>query len=252
VKWQYAAAIAAAGCGNDLPIHFLPGHFQLSAFLDDLIAKAEKIPNLRLVIIDSLQAFFEGENDNGNVEMMEAARRFRQLSDLDAGPSVLVIAHPAGKRPDKQNIVPRGGSAFSNELDGNLTVWAEPDGTQTLHHTEKFRGAPFDPLTFVMEDRQFDHLKDHKGRHMRLKVSRKQLDVEAASASMKAEKREHEALYMLDANPRLTQRALAESLGVSKSTADRIMQNLKDEKLIRRHAKKWVLTDGGKEFLNDE
>jgi len=251
VKWQYAAAIAAAECGNDLPIHFLPGHFQLSAFLDDLIAKAEKIPNLRLVIIDSLQAFFEGENDNGNVEMMEAARRFRQLSDLDAGPSVLVIAHPAGKRPDKQNIVPRGGSAFSNELDGNLTVWSEPDGTQVLHHTEKFRGAPFDPLTFVMEDRQFDHLKDHKGRHMRLKVSRKQLDVEAASASMKAERRDKDALHIIDGTPKITERNLAIELKVSKSTARRVLQDLVNDKLIRRHARKWVITDAGKEFLND-
>lgn len=252
VKWQYAAAIAAAECENDLPIHFLPGHFQLSGFLDDLLTKARNIPNLKLVVIDSLQAFFEGENDNANVEMMEAARRFRQLTELKDGPAVLVIAHPAGKRPDKTNIVPRGGSAFSNEMDGNLTVWSEPDGTQVLHHSEKFRGAPFEPITFVMEEREFDHLKDHKQRPLRLKVSRKQLDVEAASAAMKSERREKDALYLIDGTPRITVRNLAIELNVSKSTADRIMQNLKDEKLIKRQAKKWVLTEGGKEFLNDE
>lgn len=252
VKWQYASAIAAAGVGNDIPVHFLPGHFQLSAFLDDLIAKARSIPNLRLVVIDSLQAFFEGENDNGNVEMMEAARRFRRLSEIEAGPAVVVIAHPAGKRPDKTNIVPRGGSSFGNEFDGNLTVWAEPDGTQTFHHTEKFRGAPFEPMTFVMEAREFDHLKDHKGRALRLKISRQQMMTEAMSAAQKSERREHDAIAAIEGNPRITQRALADSLMVSKSTADRIMQNLKDEKLIRRHAKKWVLTDGGKEFFNGE
>lgn len=252
VKWQYASAIAAAGVGTDIPVHFLPGHFQLSGYLDDLIAKARAIPNLRLVVIDSLQAFFEGENDNGNVEMMEAARRFRRLSEIEAGPTVVVIAHPAGKRPDKSAIVPRGGSAFSNEFDGNLTVWAEPDGTQTFHHTEKFRGAPFEPLTFVMEEREFDHLKDHKGRPLRLKVSRQQMVTEAMNAAQKSERREHEAICAIEANPRMTIRALAEALRVSKSTADRIMQTLRDEKLIKRHAKKWVLTEGGKEFFNGE
>lgn len=252
VKWQYASAIAAADVGPDIPVHFLPGHFQLSAYLDDLLTKARSIPKLRLVIIDSLQAFFEGENDNGNVEMMEAARRFRQLSEIEDGPVVVVIAHPAGKKPDRANIVPRGGSAFSNEFDGNLTVWAEPDGTQSFHHTEKFRGAPFEPLTFVMEERQFDHLKDHKGRPLRLKVSRQQMVAEAITAAQKGERREHDAICAIEANPHITQRSLAEVLRVSKSTADRIMQNLKDEKLIRRHAKKWVLTDGGKEFFNGE
>jgi len=252
VKWQYASAIAAAGTGTDLPVHFLPGHFQLSAYLDDLIAKANSIPNLRLVVIDSLQAFFEGENDNGNVEMMDAARRFRKLSEIPNGPTVVVIAHPAGKRPDKSNIVPRGGSSFGNEFDGNLTVWSEPDGTQVFHHTEKFRGAPFEPLTFVMEEREFDHLTDHKQRPLRLKVSRQQMLIEAASAAQKSESRDREAINAIENNPQITQRSLAEALRVSKSTADRVMQNLKDEKLIRRHAKKWVLTDGGKEFFNGE
>lgn len=251
VKWQYASAIAAAGLPNDLPIHFLPGHFQLSGYLDALIEKANSIPNLRLVVIDSLQAFFEGENDNGNVEMMEAARRFRKLSDLPAGPSVIVIAHPSGKRPDKSNIVPRGGSSFGNELDGNLTVWAEPDGTQTFHHTEKFRGAPFEPLTFVMEEREFDHLKDHKGRHLRLKVSRQQMIIEAANEAQRSQTRDRDALFAIDGNPRLTIRALAEAIGTSRSTAERVLSGLKSEKLIRRHAKKWVLTEGGKEFLSD-
>ncbi|MEO1108278.1 MAG: AAA family ATPase [Pseudomonadota bacterium] len=252
VKWQYAAALAAVNAPQDLPINFLPGHFQLSSYLDDLIAKADRIPNLRLVIIDSLQAFFEGDNDNGNVEMMEAARRFRKLSEIKDGPTVVVIAHPAGKKPDKDNIIPRGGSAFGNEFDGNLTVWAEPDGTQLFHHTEKFRGAPFEPMTFVMNEREFDHLKDHKGRPLRLKVSRQQMLIEAVNAAHKAESRDREAIAAIEANPQITQRSLAETLGVSKSTADRIMQGLKDEKLIKRRAKKWELTSDGKEFFNGE
>lgn len=252
VKWQYAAACAAANVGTDLPIHFLPGHFQLSGFLDHLLFEARRIQNLKLVIIDSLQAFFEGENDNGNVEMMEAARRFRALSEIESGPAVVVIAHPAGKKPDKANIVPRGGSSFGNEFDGNLTVWAEPDGTQTFHHTEKFRGAPFEPLPFVMEEREFDHLTDHKGRKMRLKISRMQMAIEQANAAHRSERRDRDAIEAIDGNPRITVRALAEQLRISKSSADRVMQTLKDEKLIRRHAKKWVLTDGGKEFLNGD
>ena len=220
--------------------------------MDDLTEKASKLHNLKLIIIDSLQSFFEGENDNSNVEIMDAARRFRQLTELPTGPAVIVIAHPAGKSPARENIVPRGGSAFSNELDGNLTIWSEPDGTQTLHHTEKFRGAPFEPLNFTMEEREFDHLKDHKGRALRLKISRQQMAIEQANAAHKAEATDRDALLLIDGNPRISERALAENLAVSKSTAHRIMKGLKDEKLIKRRAKKWLLTDDGKEVANGE
>lgn len=253
VRYQYAAAIAAQGKkASELPCYFLPGHFQMSAAEDELHKQCAEIADLKLIVIDSLQSFFEGESDNSNVEMIQAAQRFRRLAEfLPSKPAVIVIAHPAGKKADKTNLLPRGGSSFTNELDGNFTVWAEPDGTQVLHWEGKHRGPPFDPLHLIMIDCEFDHLVDHKGRKLPLKYTREQLVIEQASAAHKAERRAVEALGLIDANPKTTVRTLAQALAVSSSTAGRVFQELKDEKLIRRHAKKWVLTEGGREVLND-
>ena len=254
VKYQYAAAIAAIEKKPaEVPAYFLPGHFQMSAQEDELHQQAAQIPNLRLIIIDSLQSFFEGDSDNSNVEMIQAAQRFRRLAEnLPSKPAVIVIAHPAGKKADKTNLLPRGGSSFTNELDGNFTVWAEPDGTQVMHWEGKHRGPPFEPLNLMMVDCQFDHITDHKGRAMPLKYTRQQLIIEQANAARRAEDRDREALMILDAEPRTAIRALAEALHVSRSTAQRTIDTLKAEKLIRRKQKGWHLTDDGKAFLTHE
>lgn len=252
VRFQYAAAIAAIGKkAGDVPAWFLPGHFQMSAQEDELHRQCETIPNLKLIIIDSLQSFFEGESDNSNVEMIQAAQRFRRLTNLPGNPAVIVIAHPAGKKADRGNLLPRGGSSFTNELDGNFTVWAEPDNTQVMHWDGKHRGAPFDPINLIMVDCKFDHIKDHKGRAIPLKFTRQQMIIEQANAAKRSEDRDRDILLMLDADPKTSQRAIADHLRISKSTTDRAIQALKEEKLIRRHARKWVLTDAGKEYLND-
>lgn len=254
VKYQYAAAIAAIDKkAEQVPAYFLPGHFQMSAQEDELHQQAAQIQNLRLIIIDSLQSFFEGDSDNSNVEMIQAAQRFRRLAEnLPSKPAVIVIAHPAGKKADKSNLLPRGGSSFTNELDGNFTVWAEPDGTQIMHWEGKHRGPPFEPLSLMMVDCKFDHITDHKGRPMPLKYTRQQLIIEQANAARRAEDRDREALLILDAEPRTAIRALAEAMRVSRSTAQRTIDNLKAEKLIRRRQKGWHLTDDGKAFLSHE
>ena len=254
VRYQYAAAIAAIDKKPDeVPANFLPGHFQMSAQEDELHEQCARIPNLRLIIIDSLQSFFEGESDNSNVKMIQAAQRFRRLAEhLPSQPAVIVIAHPAGKKADRSNLMPRGGSSFTNELDGNFTVWAEPDGTQVMHWEGKHRGPPFEPLHMTMVDCEFDHIADHKGRPMPLKYTRQQLIIEQANAAHKAEQRDREALAVLANEPRTSVRALAENLRVSRSTAQRTIDTLKDEKLIRRKQKGWHLTDDGRAFLDDE
>jgi hypothetical protein len=44
-----------------------------------------------------------------------------------------------------------GGSAFLNEVDGNLTLWATAERQMTLHWQGKFRGPEFEPMTFELE-----------------------------------------------------------------------------------------------------
>lgn len=251
VKWQYAAAIAARHLqpADVQNVHFIQGRFSLSGLSETFKAKVDNLPDLKLVIVDSLQAFFEGDNDNDNSQMVAMAHKLRDLCDVPSRPAILIIAHPAGKTPSKDNLVPRGGSAFLNEIDGNLTVWSQDASQQTLHHSQKFRGAGFDPMEWVMQIHEFPHLTDIHGTPLKLPVSRPELSTESTTREQNNDRILEAFLYTVEAGQPLSVRELATNQGISKYRADQIIRTAKDEKLIRRHAKTYIITDGGRDFL---
>lgn len=250
VKWQYAAALAARGLKpEDVPIYFVQGRFSIKEWSDVLRSKLATIPNLKLVIVDSLQAFFEGDNDNDNTQMVEMAHKMRALCDVEWRPAQLIIAHPAGKTPSKDNLVPRGGGAFLNEIDGNLTVWSQDASQQTLHHSQKFRGAGFDPMEWVMEIHQFSHLTDIHNTPLKLPVSRPETTVERSSRERQSDDLLERYLLTVEAEQALSVREGATQFMISRYRMEQIVKTAKDEKLIKRYAKTYVLTDGGREYL---
>lgn len=251
VKWQYAAALAARKIKHTdkVDISFVQGRFSIAQFSDVLKAKMEAMPNLKLIIIDSLQAFFEGDNDNDNSQMVEMAHKVRNLCDIKQRPAIVIIAHPAGKTPSKDNLVPRGGGAFLNEIDGNLTVWSQDAAQQTLHHSQKFRGAGFDPMEFIMQVHEFEHLADIHGTPLKLPVSRPELATEKMVRDEDNERLLEMYLETVEAGQPLSVRELAGQRMISRWRAEQIIKMAKDEKLIKRHAKTWVLTDGGRDYL---
>jgi hypothetical protein len=250
VKWQYAAALAARSLRpEDVDVHFVQGRFSISQWTEVLRAKMEAMPDLKLVIVDSLQAFFEGDNDNDNTQMVEMAHRLRAMCQTSQRPALLIIAHPAGKTPTKDNLVPRGGGAFLNEIDGNLTVWSQDASQQTLHHSPKFRGASFDPMEWVMQVHEFDHLTDIHGTPLKLPVSRPEMVIERATREQQNDTLLRRYLETVDAGTPLSVREGASQFGVSRWRMQQIVETAKEEKLIRRYAKTFVLTEGGKDFL---
>jgi hypothetical protein len=250
VKWQYAAALAARNLAPaEVDIHFVQGRFSIKKWAEVLRAKMAAMPNLKLIIVDSLQAFFEGDNDNDNTQMVEMAHSLRSLSHIEQRPSILIIAHPAGKLPSKENLVPRGGGAFLAEIDGNLTVWSQDAAQQTLHHSQKFRGAGFDPMEWVMQVHEFSHLTDSNGQPLKLPVSRPEMTAERATREEHSDRVLREYLYTVEAGNALSVREAAARFGVSRWRMQQTIETAKTEKLIRRHAKTWVITDGGKDFL---
>ena len=151
-KWQYAAALAARDLSaRDVDIHFIQGRFSIKEWGEVVRAKMEAMPDLKLVIVDSLQAFFEGDNDNDNAQMVEMAHALRSLCQTSQRPAMLIIAHPAGKVPYKDNIAPRGGRPFINEIDGNLPVCSPDASQQTLPYSQKFLRAGFDSTAFAIQ-----------------------------------------------------------------------------------------------------
>lgn len=250
VKWQYAAALAARNMKpSDVDIHFVQGRFSINEWTDVLRAKMDAMPDLKLVIVDSLQAFFEGDNDNDNSQMVEMAHKLRDLCSTKTRPALLIIAHPAGKTPSKETLVPRGGSAFLNEIDGNLTVWSQDASQQTLHHSQKFRGAGFDPMEWVMEVHQFAHLADINGTPLKLPVSRPETGIERANREIQTDDYLRQYLSLVEQGQAPSEREGAERFRISRHRMRGIIQVAKDEKLIKRQARTYKITVGGREFL---
>ena len=81
---------------------------------------------------------------------------------MPGGPTILALCHPV-KNAGEDNILPRGGGAYLNEVDGNLTA-VETDGVVQLHWQGKFRGPDFAPMTFHLRSVTHERLKDTKGR----------------------------------------------------------------------------------------
>ena len=77
---------------------------------------------------------------------------------------MLVTSHPV-KNFSRENMIPRGGGAFLNEMDGNLTCM-NTDGTMVteIHWQGKFRGIDFGAIPFRLEVGKTDKLRDSKGR----------------------------------------------------------------------------------------
>src|SRR5262249_15681349 len=107
-------------------------------------------------------AYFEGDEENSNVQQGTHARRLRDLVNLTGGPCVIINCHPP-KNATKDNLLPRGGGAFIAEMDGNLTA-SKDDGIVELHWQGKFRGPDFAPLSFQLKTVTHEQLKDTKGR----------------------------------------------------------------------------------------
>lgn len=250
VKWQYAAALAARGLKpEDVPIYFVQGRFSIKEWSDVLRSKLETIPNLKLVIVDSLQAFFEGDNDNDNTQMVEMAHKMRALCEVKRRPAQLIIAHPSGKVPSKDNLVPRGGGAFLNEIDGNLTVWSQDASQQTLHHSQKFRGAGFEPMEWIMQVHEFSHLTDIHGTPLKLPVSRPETAIERSSREKQNDDLLVRYLTSVECEMALSVREGAQQFGVSRYRMEQLIKTAREEKLIKRHARTYILTDGGRDYL---
>ncbi|MFD0982839.1 AAA family ATPase, partial [Tropicimonas aquimaris] len=251
VRRQWRALCLAHGIdGYDLPVFWHDGAFRISQSQDALEAEASKIPNLRLIIGDTLQAFFEGDNDNDNVAMLNAARNFRSLSRAAGKPTVIIPAHPAGKKADKGNLVPRGGGAFMNEIDGNYTCWRE-DEIVTMHWQGKHRGSYFEPLDFAMPEKTFPELADTKGRQHPISVVTHLFESDKRRKAQEAMRKETDALRAIHANGKISVRGLADQLGVSRGSAERIRASLVSEGLVKKYARKLELTDEGLEVLHD-
>jgi hypothetical protein len=239
VRARWIALCERFGVDPDkLNVHFLPGTGKLSDIAPRIEQEVRELGcDVSFVVIDTSIAYFDGDEENNNVQAVSHARRMRTLLQLPGGPCVLVLCHPI-KNAQKDNLLPRGGGAFLNEVDGNLTCWND-DGVVKLHHLGKFRGPDFAPITFQLETVTTPRLKDSKGRLMPTVIVKALSEAEERRADDRSRDEEDAFLLALDEHPRASFAGLAVALGwitskgENKAKVRRCAEKLKKQKLVK-------------------
>jgi hypothetical protein len=180
----------------------------------------------------------------------------RTYIELEGGPAVLVTCHPT-KNPNLDNLIPRGGGAFLNEVDGNLTCRKnESNMTVELHWAGKIRGPDFAPIGFKLIAATTEKLKDQKGRPMWTvyaePISAEEMEMEDAAAEQRLDR----VLRILDDGPGKSMSDIAEHFGwvyksgkPNKSLVQRVIKKLISEKLVAKRGRIHVVSPKGKEHL---
>jgi hypothetical protein len=202
-----------------------------------------------LVIVDTLAAFFDGDNINDAVQGGQFMRRLRPLTQINGLPTVIVSAHPV-KNAGEDNLVPYGSGAILNEVDGNLTLWKDPaTGMVSLHWQGKLRGLEFEPVRFRFEVTGCPDILDAKGREVHLPTLRSASGADADNRQHNESEIDRALIIAMTDDPDGTQQQWAASIGRSKSSLNARLQRLKKEKLVDATLGKWAVTTKGRKAL---
>lgn len=235
-----------------LPIHWYEGTFSFQDAKEQVVKALQTLPNLSLWLVDSFQAYFEGEDDSHNIQMLDAAKNFRALSSLHPNrPPGVILAHPI-KNPSRDQLMPRGGSSVTNELDGNLTLWRDGD-ISTFHWLAKIRGIPFDPMQFEHLLVQPEGMVDSLNRQMSGPILKPVMPERAKDLAKEERRRKIRILALIRENGRITHQEIANRLGntISRATVGRDVRTMIAAKWIKKYANRLVLTKEGNEVLED-
>ena len=185
----------------------------------------------------------------------------RGLSKLPGTPTVLALCHPAKYVTEPSQLLPRGGGAFLAEMDGNLTAWRHDDDLVDLHHSDKFRGPGFEPITLRIEKITTTKLVDKKGRLVPTVRTVALSEAEEAEVAQGSRRDEDQLLMALLSHSDCSIADLARACGwlltdgqPAKSKTYRTAERLRADKLAKRTRGRWGLTDDGRkaaEKLNE-
>ncbi|MGZ5874550.1 MAG: AAA family ATPase [Bradyrhizobium sp.] len=233
-----------------IDVHFLPGTPKLSKLAARIREEIEEIGPVTLIVIDTSAAYFEGDDENGNVQMGAHARRLRELVTMPGEPCVLVLCHPT-KAAGPDNLLPRGGGAFIAEVDGNLTC-TKNESVVILHWQGKFRGPDFAPVPFQLHTATTDTLKDSKGRPIPTVIALPLSDAEQQQAEAGSRNDEDQLLGAMADGFRRSMSELAKALHWRtkdgkpyKARVQRAFDRLRKGKLVTNERGTLVLTEKG-------
>jgi AAA domain len=241
---------------DTLPLYFVPRAFNLAGGLDDLTSYVKAIDGASFVIVDTGAAFLAAagtSDENDNLQALRFALDLRSLTQLPGQPTALALMHPT-KYATKDNLLPRGGGAFLNEMDGNLTVWADGDRETTeLFWNGKLRGPSFDPITFALETGTCAKLVDAAGRPTPTVWAYPASEMRAEQAAERQRSDEDDILLAMATAPAASFSILAKDLKwmtsdgqPAKYRVQRAVARLAGDKLATKKRDRWTLTNTGK------
>ena len=246
---------------GDLDMIVIDKVFDLEKNMDRIFKEVEEFGgNVGLVFIDTSAAMFQGEDENNNPEMLKHAKLQRKLCELPGRPCVISLCHPI-KHPDAPDkLLPRGGGAYLNEVDGNFTAWAHDERMSRLHWTGKLRGPDFEPIEFRLPTIYSTKLVDTKGRAMPTVMAQAISEAEIEEVEERAEFQDNRLLRaMLDRpNGSIADWAFycgwcskpaapGEESQPYKSLVHRVLGRLmKDYKYVTKEGRQYVLNEKGK------
>jgi hypothetical protein len=215
--------------------------------------------NIALVIIDTSAAMFQGDDENTNPQMLKHAKLQRQLCELPGNPCVLSLVHPTKHVNSPNELLPRGGGAYLDEVDGNFTAWGCGERLTKFHWTGKLRGPDFEPIIFRLPTIYPTNLKDKKGRLIPTVMAEVATNEQLMEADEKNEWQEKRLLAAMAKRPSgslaewardcewLASAVPGEQPQPNKSLVQRVLGRLVNDGYVKNTGKKYTLTKTGKE-----
>jgi hypothetical protein len=203
-----------------------------------------------LIVADTWQAFFDGREPNNNAEAVGFTRRFRPLAAIKGNPVVLIAAHPP-KQAGDDSLLPYGGGATLNEVDGNFTLLRNDSGLYRFHWLGKIRGLPFDPLHFRIEKLDSPDVVTVEDSRVPMPVMFP-VSEEAVEARQQAFSQSNLALLMAIAEePGGSERKWAAVIHASRRAVSAALRKLKGERLVTKTLGRWRLTKAGERVADE-
>jgi len=239
----FAEGIDPASLGNN---YLVLDAFDTPEHIVAALKKHSKDGPFRMIVIDTLQAYFAGESENANAKLMEFLRSVRPLTKLEGRPAVVIAAHPK-KNATSSELVPYGAGAILNEVDGNLVQTRPAEDQFEMSWQGKFRGCDFKPLHFGLKLATCPAVVNSKGVELLQPVFGYIKEAEAAEAETNEGITQLGVLEYIHRHPGETQTAIRQRLNLSKGTASRWLKDLKAAHWIAETVTGgWRITRAGK------
>lgn len=236
---------------DDIDVHFVEGVFSITDFAERIESDVAALGGCAAIFVDTTAAFFPGTDENSNVEMGHYARLLRSLTRNNGRPAVIAASHPI-KHASGKNLLPRGGGAFLNEVDGNLSLAKRGDRSSELHWQGKFRGPEFKPIMFDLPEVRVPTLVDSRGREIPTVRAVAVGETEIAARAHAANRDDRKMLLAIRADGNRSLRELGEAISLgSDEAAKRKAQTVTDRpkrlQMIVWELGVWKLTKKGED-----